>query len=148
MNAAKQSVSFDTKIGPNCLNEFFGQISEKFFFVNKAAAEHMRLVALQEVRNSTSISSSLSDMSNDESVRIMQEAEEIEAKYEECENEYKSYISVIESFYIEMWKLSNINASSCIDELHVVLKETVDQDSLKSLIDFMKAQPEKRRPGN
>ena len=140
MNNAKQKVTFDTRLGPQCIKEFFRQISERFFAVNKIAANHMTLTALQEVRNSTAMTNF--GLDNDEMTRIMQEADEIERNYEACENEYKSYVSMIEQFYIDMWKNSNINATKNLDELRSILKETLDEESLSVLINFMSAQPQ------
>ncbi|EAY20510.1 hypothetical protein TVAG_238820 [Trichomonas vaginalis G3] len=141
MNSQKQSVTFETHLGPNCVNEFFNYIEKRFFEVNKAASDHMKLTALKEVRNSTMASTSI--QANEETARLMAESQEIEKKYEECSAEYFSYIDVIHQFYIEMWKIENINSANCIEELDAVTKEAIDGNSLTSLINFMKASPPK-----
>lgn len=139
MNEQKQSVTFETHLGKNCVDAFFAAIETRFFEVNKAASDHMKLAALREVRNATVASNSIA--ANEETARLMAEAQEIERKYEDCSAEYFSYMEVIHQFYIEMWKIDNISAANSISELDSVIKDAVDENSMKSLINFMKTCP-------
>jgi hypothetical protein len=137
MNAKKQKVAFETKLGDNCLSTFFEQIKERLLTVMSAGALYYKLLALQEVRNS----SPTADFGDPDTVRILQDAPDIERTFEACKHEYLAYLKEVEIFYIEMWKRSNIDASGRVDLIVSALKEVRDEQSVQALIDLMKAPP-------
>jgi hypothetical protein len=137
MNAKKQKVAFETKLGDNCISTFFGQMKERLIVVMSAGALYFQLLALQEVRNS----SPTADFGDPETARILHDAADIERTFEGCRHEYEAYLKEVEVFYVEMWKRSNIDASGRIDVVIAALKEVRDDASVQALIDLMKAHP-------
>jgi len=137
MNELKQQITFDTKIGQNCIHMFFNQIQERLFEVNATASRFLKLTALREVLNSSSKFS----FSDDESGMIMKDSNEIIHMYEECKEEFDSYHTMIKQFYIEMWKKDNIGTTEKMEELCSLIKDVRNIDSLKLLIQFMNTIP-------
>jgi hypothetical protein len=137
MNAKKQKVAFETKLGDSCLSTFFGQVKDRLIVVMSAAAFYFKLLALQEVRNS----SPTADFGDPETARILQDAADIERAFEGCKHEYHAYLKEVEIFYIEMWRRSNIDASGRVDAIISALKEVRDDTSVQTLIELMKSSP-------
>lgn len=137
MNKAKQNVKFETKLGENCIFTFFKKIEERLFTVMQIGLRYYKLQALQDVRNS----SPMANFGDEETTRILQDAPTIEKQFTECRDEYESFIEEVRLFYIEMWKRNNIDASSRVNDLLSALKEVKDEESLSTLIDFMRSKP-------
>ncbi|KAH0790760.1 hypothetical protein GPJ56_005355 [Histomonas meleagridis] len=137
MNKLKQKVSFETKIGENCINKFFETLGKKFINVMKDAALYFKLKALKEVRNT----SPTAKFGSEEAEQIILDAAIIEKKFDDCKNDYYAYIDEIKIFYLEMWKAINIDATKKTEMLLSIIKNVKDEDSLKELIEFMKTIP-------
>ncbi|OHT09381.1 hypothetical protein TRFO_21698 [Tritrichomonas foetus] len=137
MNKAKQRVTFETKLGENCIFTFFKKIKDRLLEVMIAGSLYYKLKALQEVKNS----SPTANFGDEETARVLQDAASIEKKFAECKDEYDAFINEIQIFYTEMWKKNNIDASSRVPDLLTALKEVKDEDTLNVLIEFMRSQP-------
>ena len=138
LNKVNHHVTFETKLGENCLTTFFKKIKDRLIVVMQTGAMYYKLQALQEVRNS----SPTANFGDEETTRILQDNVSIEKKFLECRDEYDAFIEEIKVFYIEMWKNNNnIDPSSRIPDLLTALKEVKDEDTLNVLIDFMRSQP-------
>ena len=83
----------------------------------------------------------MTQFGDEETTRILQDAAEIERKFESCRDQYEAYIEEIKVFYIEMWKKSNIDASNRLSDVLAVLKDVKDEETLGNLIEIMKLSP-------
>lgn len=137
MNKAKQNVKFETKLGEKCIFSFFKAIEERLFTVMQIGFKYYKLQALQDVRNS----SPNSNFGDEDTTRIIQDAPIIEKQFMECKDEYEAFIEEVKMFYIEIWKRNNIDASPRVNDLLSALKEVKDEESLNTLIEFMRSKP-------
>ena len=137
MNKAKQNVKFETKLGEKCIFSFFKAIEERLFTVMQIGFKYYKLQALQDVRNS----SPNSNFGDEDTTQIIQDAPIIEKQFMECKDEYEAFIEEVKMFYIEIWKRNNIDASPRVNDLLSALKEVKDEESLNTLIEFMRSKP-------
>jgi hypothetical protein len=135
MNEKRQMVTFETKLGENCIHALFKQVKERLFVVMQAAALYFKLRALQEVRNS----SPMGQFGDEETAGILHDAPNIERRFEGCKDEYNAYLTEIVGFYVEMWKKVSIDASGRVPLVTAALKEVRDDESLSALIELMKS---------
>ena len=137
MDASQAHATVYMKLGDNCVNSFFAKVQDNLIDVMKAGAQYNKLKALQEVKNS----SPMAQFGGEETTRILQDAPQIEKKFEECQDAYDAFLDEVRSFYLEMWQKSQDEAMNKVPEIIAAVKDVTDADSVQGLIKLMKATP-------
>ena len=137
IESEKASASIDLSIGDGCLDAYLARVQDSLVTSMKAGALYNKLKALQEVKNS----SPTAQFGDEETTRILQDAPQIEKKFEECQDAYDAFIDEVSVFYLAMWRNVGIDANNKLPDIVAVLKEVKDAASVKTLLELMKSKP-------